>query len=700
MNYSEYQDVAEALKACQEADIDNRERSRESIEFLYARDGQWEPGIFGPSDNDKPRYTFDLTSPIVDQIADDIDQLDFGIDVKPAGGDASKEDAKIYNGLIRNIESISDAETTYELEGRAAVEGGFGAWYVKADYADADSFDQDLLICPIANSIDSVWPGPFTKPDASDMEYCYVLEAIPKDEYDDKHKDRAGQGLSQGKWSNAFYHKPDTIIVGQIYYLEQEKRELLLMSNGQVIEDSEDNRKVLDELEAQGVTVSDRRNQPRQVCMTRLFDGEGWMTEPKRTVFSSIPVVLVLGNLKFYENKILYHGSVDKLIDPQRVFNYAKSREIEEGALAPRAKKWMTQEQAKGFEDQIATMNTNADPVQFYNHVEGQPPPFDTGGAQINPGLSKTSDDMHGIMRGVGGVFDASMGDNPNMQSGVAIERLQNRGDVGSRKYIKALERAIARTGSILVDAIPRVYDTRRQVRVMKEDGSYDLTTLNDAVFDQQTMEWVTVNDLSKGKYDVVCKAGPAFDNRQQKTVSALTEMAQYDPALMQEAGDVIFRNISAPGMDLIADRKRKQLFEAGAIPVEQMTDEELALFQQMQQQPPQPDPMMLAAQAEMEKATVEREANQVKLAVEQEKVRLEALKLQIQQGEQQLKGIDLQLKAQREAVQNESQLIENEVVRQKFGLEARKTTAETNKTVAETAKTVKETRLMGTGNA
>lgn len=234
----------------------------------------------------------------------------------------------------------------------------------------------------------------------------------------------------------------------------------------------------------------------------------------------------------------------------------------------------------------------------------------------------------------------------------------------------------------------------------MKEDGSYDLTTLNDAVFDQQTMEWVTVNDLSKGKYDVVCKAGPAFDNRQQKTVSALTEMAQYDPALMQEAGDVIFRNISAPGMDLIADRKRKQLFEAGAIPVEQMTDEELALFQQMQQQPPQPDPMMLAAQAEMEKATVEREANQVKLAVEQEKVRLEALKLQIQQGEQQLKGIDLQLKAQREAVQNESQLIENEVVRQKFGLEARKTTAETNKTVAETAKTVKETRLMGTGNA
>lgn len=698
MDYNKHQSVVEALGQSQEAELDNRERSREAHEFLDARNGQWETSWWESADG-RPRYTFDLTSPIVDQICDDLEQMDFSVDVKPAGGGASKADAKLLDGMVRNIEAISDASTTYNIEARNMVTGGWGAWLIKTDYATPDSFDQDLMICHIANAVDSVWPGPFKKPDGSDMQHCFVLEAVPKAEYRKKYKDRSGQGLSQGKWANAFYYKRDHVIVGQVYYIVKEPRELLLLSDGRVVENNEEYKKVADELAMAGVTVSDRRNHPKSVCMTRLFDAEGWIGKAQRTVFNQVPVILDIGNIKFYENKLLYRGAVEKLIDPQRVFNYAKSREIEEGALAPRAKKWMTYEQIAGHEDSISTMNVNADPVQIYNHVEGQPPPFDTGGAQVNPGLSKTSEDMKTVIRDVGGLHAANLGDNPNLQSGVAIKSLQAKGDVGSHKYIQAHERAIARTGRILVDAIPKVYDTRRQVRILKEDGSFDMTTLNDNVFDQQTQEWVTVNDVTKGKYDVTCTAGPSFDNRQEETVAAMTELGQVLPEAMQMGSDILLNSITSPGMDLLSARMRQMLFQQGMIPFEQMTDEEKMLFQQQQQQPPPPDPNMLLAQAEAEKAQADKEHNQVKLAIAQRETELKAMELQLKQGDQQLRQLETQIKAARESAENEAQLIENQIARQKFNLEARETVAETNKTVAETAKTIKETALMGTGN-
>lgn len=696
MKYTEHNDVLEALKKDQDADTDNRERARDAHRFLDVEDGQWEPE-YAEASRDKPRYQFDMTSALVDQICDDIEELDFSVKIKPSGGDATKEDAKLLDGMVRNIEQISNAHDTYELSGRNMVTSGFDAWLIKADYADPDSFDQDLLICPIANAVDSVWPGPFKKPDGSDMKHCFVLEAMPREAYDEKYPDRGGKSVADGSWADAFFYKRDQVILGQIYYLVDEPRKLLLMSDGRVLEDTEDNLKILDELAAQGITVSDTRNAPRKVCMTRLFDGEGWLGKPERTVFNQVPVILDIGNFKLFENKVLYRGAVQKLMDPQRVLNYAKSREIEEGALAPRDKYWMTEKQAEGHEATLATMNTNSDPVQFYNNDPAVPgPPQKGGGANINPGLANVSADMRDMIRDVGGLHAANLGDNPNNQSGIAIKRLQNKGDVGSHKYIKAHERAIARTGRIIVDAIPKVYDTRRQVRILKEDGSYDMAVLNDSVFDQQTQQWITLNDVSKGKYDVTCKAGPSYDNRQEETVNVMSELAAVVPESMQMGSDILLNNVSSPGMDLLAKRFRQSLFQQGMIPVEQMDDEERAQYEQMQQQPQEPSPEMVLAQAEAEKAVADREANQVKMAIDQRQVELKAMELQLKQGEQELKKLELQMKSRREEVEMETRAVENFKAMQELGLDADQSIAKTRLTLAQEGKVRKETALMG----
>jgi len=643
-DYTKIADVLLALGASQDADTDNRDKARESHLFIDKTDGQWEPYMWN-TNSGKPRYSFDMTSPIVDQISGEMEQADFAVTVRPSGGEATKDSAKVFDGLVRNIQNISSATDIYQLAARGMVTCGLDGWQIKQKYIDDDSFDQDLVIEPIANYIDSVWFGPFKKPDASDAPWCIVLEALPREEYDEKFPDGSSQSVSDDKTSEAYYDKADQIIIGQLYYIEEEERELLLMSSGRVIENTPEVMTVIDDMAASGEMVVDRRMRPKNIVKSRLFDGRDWLKPAQTTVFNQIPVIPCIANFKIFENKLLYRGVVEKLLDPQRVFNYAKSREIEEGALAPRAKYWMTDKQTAGHEDTLATMNTNADPVQTYNHDSEVPgAPQQNGGAQVNPGLQAISADMNGVIRQTAGLFAANMGDNPGLQSGVALKRLQDKGDIGTIKYFKAMERAISRTGRILVDAIPVVYDTQRQVRILKEDGSYDMTVLNQPVQDQQTGRMVTVNDVSAGTYDVTCSSGPSFQNRQEETVTAIIEMGQVDPSIIEMGGDILFSNINSPGMDMIAERKRQQIYNAGMIPMEQQTDEEKQQTEQMQQQPPPPDPMMIAAEAEASKAQAQTDKVMVDMQIAQSKEQRENFKAQ---GDAQQQQVDNQFTAQ-----------------------------------------------------
>jgi hypothetical protein len=224
-------------------------------------------------------------------------------------------------------------------------------------------------------------------------------------------------------------------------------------------------------------------------------------------------------------------------------------------------------------------------------------------------------------------MFAANMGDNPGLQSGVAIQSLQNKGDNGTIKYFKALEFAIAYTGKLLVKAIPKVYDTERQVRLLYEDGTMEMGTLNQVVFDPRTLRQVTLNDLNQGQYDVVCKAGPSFKNRQEETINALLEVAKIDPSILQVGGDLLLKNISTPVADQLAERKRTMMLAQGLIPEAQMTEEEKQAQAQKAQGQQAQDPNMVLAQAEMMKG----QAEMLKAQNDQMKLQIEAMKVQAQ---------------------------------------------------------------------
>lgn len=600
-------EVIEHLTLAQSADEDMREIARECEHFVYKKDGQWEPKVVSTF-SDMPRYTFDQVSPIIDSVCGEIDMMDFACRAVPAGGEANEDTAEILDGLFRHIENISNAKQIYKSATRSAVVTGQAGWRLRTDYVNDESFDQDILIELIPNFNDRVWFDPASeKQDRSDAEWAIVLHAMPCEKYEETFGNDYGYtSVGDGNASVVYSKKPEQVVVGEYIYKKYNQVDLVLMSNGAVYEDNESFKALSDELTQLGITEERRRKRKDAVVCVRFFNGSEWLVDAKETPFSMIPVVPVYGDFLISENKSIWRGKIANVLDACRVYNYVRSREIAEGALAPRAKYWMTPEQAAGYEQSLGTLNTNQNPVQFYNHVDNQMPPQQQGGAVINQGLEAIAQSMAIDIQKSSGTFDANVGNNPNAQSGIALRMLQNKGDIGTIKYVSALEVAIRQTALIIAQAVKYVYDTPREQRIINADGSMDRVKLQEVIIDQQTGRQITLNDLTKGQYDFVCSAGKGFQNKQAETVETMLQMGQYDPTILQVGKDVLLRSLNDPNMDILADRVRAQMVSQGQIPLNELTDKEQAEQQQKSQQPPQPDPNIISAQAQMKLADAE----------------------------------------------------------------------------------------------
>lgn len=651
--------VLKQLTAVQGNEKDQRQLSRECNTFVTKVDGQWEPNIWAQwGTAQRPRYNFDRVSPIIDLIVGELEQNEFAATVSPSDEAATKDNAVILDGMVRAIQNHSGASSMYKRVARKLVTMGFDAMRVVSDWKEGDSFQQELKIEYIANAIDRVWFDPNSeKQDRSDAEWVIVLQALTKDVYDEKFPKGSGVSIDTTRDVSTYDDKRETVVVGQIYWKKHEDVTIIQLSTGEVIEGD----KVPKELADMGITEVKRRKRKKTKVVTRLLDGQDFLNEEEDTVFSNLPVIPFYHCFEISEDKVIWRRIVEKLMDPQRIYNYAKSRQIEEGALAPREKIWMTRNQAKGHEGKIATMNTNADPVQFYtpDSTPGAVAPYKTAPSSVNPALATTAADAAADIEAISGMYAASLAKNPGSQSGKAIGLQMDKGDTGNVSFYADMAVGITYLCKILIDAIPIVHDTKESFNLIRPDGTREEVMINSDEVNKETFQVEKKNDLSVGKFSVICEMGTMFKNSLEKGNAALLELGGIMPGVLEASADIFVRNIPAPNMDAVADRIRTQLFTSGQIPEDQWTDEEREKMEQQQQTPPQPDPMMIAAEAELQKA----HAEQGKVAVSQEKNQIEMAKLELQ-------GQDMQQK--------------NEVATAEAVSDIRKSQADTQKTLVE----------------
>jgi len=136
---------------CRDAWQRNQEQAREDLRF--ARLGEQWPADMAEQRKreNRPCLTFNKMPAFIRQVVNDARQNKPSIKVHPQDSGADKRVAEIYDGLIRNIETASDADVATDTAIEHAVGQGFGFWRYNLVYARDDAFEKDIVVERVAN---------------------------------------------------------------------------------------------------------------------------------------------------------------------------------------------------------------------------------------------------------------------------------------------------------------------------------------------------------------------------------------------------------------------------------------------------------------------------------------------------------------------------------------------------------------------
>lgn len=568
---------ARALAHADEAwkqEFDNVSSGRDCQRFYVGGEAQWDSQALADRKNaNRPALTMNRGPGFVRQLTGEVMQNPPSVKVLPAKDGATVEAAEIFNGLIRHIEQQSVARAAYTKATENAAQAGIGGWRVVTQYSSDDSFDQDIRIKRINDPFQILIDPLAQEPDKSDMRYGFVFEDIAKEEYQKRYPDVPVESLPTNVADQGMtWRTMDTVKIAEYWYREPVKKMLRLHEDGAVSYSD-------DETPPESPVVQQREVVVNQV-RSFLMSGAGMLTKVQDWAGKFIPICVVVGEEVWSDGRATRKGMIHDMRDPQRVYNYTRTAAVEAVAMQPKAPYVLTADQASGYEDQWANAGTRNDAALFYKgdpRANGPPkrsePPLASQGLDVQSQLAISD------LEGVTGIYKAGLGAPSNETSGRAIMARQQEGDTGTYHYIFNLGIAIQYCGRILVDLIPKIYDSTRVVRTLGEDGSAKMVEINKPDMDERGME-IVLNDLSAGEYDVTVTTGPSFATKRAEATEFMTELLRGFPQLTDIAGDLIIKNMDVPGADEIASRIRtaKGLDDEGnPVPQEQKPDPEAA---------------------------------------------------------------------------------------------------------------------------
>jgi len=552
---SRIQQAMEFLRQVNDVDSNNRAEALDDVRF--AAGDQWPVDVQNSRVLEaRPCLTINKVDAYCRQIVNQIREQRPRIKCHGMNTQTDEKQAEIITGLCRHIELQSDADQAYLNAVDYAVRMGWGYIRIHTNYVKDDSFNQEIYIKPIENPFTVYFDPNSIMADGSDAERCLITTLIPKKTFSAMYPEAEidsgfvsrGTGDVVGDWI-----QKEEIRIAEYWYTVRESVVLLQLSDGSSIYEDETDKELIKEL---GIEIINKRDSVRKkikwckvTAMQVLEEGE-WAGK-------YIPIVPVYGQSTIVQGKHKRFGLVRMAKDPQRMYNYWSTALTETVALAPKAKWLLAEGQDEGHENEWAQANIKAMPVLRYKQtdIDGRtaPPPVRQSPEQPPTGAMAAMQSMNLDLQAVIGIFDPSQLPQ-GIQSGKAIAGQQAQSDMTNMHYYDNLTRSIRQVGRIILDLIPKIYDTERAMRIIGADGKPEIMTINERKMDEQGVNRI-LNDVTVGEYDVVMDTGPGYNTKRQEASDAMMQLFAAEPQLIQVAGDLLVRNMDFPGSDVIADR-------------------------------------------------------------------------------------------------------------------------------------------------
>ena len=405
------------------------------------------------------------------QVINDARQNKAQIKVTPTGGRASYEAAQVFCGIIRRIEYQSKAVDAYTTATYHQVESGIGYCRVDTGYVNDASFDLELFIKRVKDPRTIYMDPDCELYDKSDAMFAFVFEDIERSRYEDeygKQTNPAPAALDHTDGWNDEHH----VRVAEYWRVVITTSTIHRLHDGTVVRDDEIPGELRDQVKAlitKSREVQERTVEWFKIAGDKIIDREEWLGK-------YIPIVPWLGEETVVAGEMDRKGHTRSQIDAQRIYNYWASAAVEQVALQTKSPYVARADAIEGREEQWATANTKNWSVLLYNPLDEQGNEIDRPQREQPPQMAQAYIQGMTIARqdlmSVTGQYQAEMGMPSNERSGVAIQQRQRQGDTATYHYIDNQAKGIRQIGRILLDLIPKIYDTHRVVLTLAEDGS------------------------------------------------------------------------------------------------------------------------------------------------------------------------------------------------------------------------------------
>lgn len=512
----------------------------------------------------RPCLVFDQLGQFVRQVINTARRNKPAMKFLPVDDESDPELAEILQGLARQVEYESRAEVAYITALDQATRGGIGYFYLTTEPDKRSKIDGKVCAKIVrVEDFESVLPDPdFKEPDGSDQGWCFLEYSVPNERFEREYPKAAMEDWDSGGWFGK-----DHVRVCMYYRLVEQDKTVLTLNGQEIAED--DYWAGIQSGEIDPSMLPKATKITGKVCEVHKLTGHEVL---ESTVFPAefVPVFPVLGNESWEKGKRKLGGCIRTAKDSQISYNFERNSEFEAVAVGPKAPWIAPVEAIEGHEAKWRMANRGNLAYLPYNSIDEQGNPIQKPD-RINPagiasGWTQLSERSRQDIQSALGMFSASIGDNPNSQSGRAVMALQDKADVGSYHYIDNLALSVGHCGRVLTQVWPVIYDAEQMVRILGEDDESQFIRVDpnaqqgyQEIQTQNGQKQIIINP-SIGTYDVRCVVGPAYSTRQVEAAAEIGEIVNGNPQLMAMLGDVWVKMRNFPEADKIAKRFKAML--------------------------------------------------------------------------------------------------------------------------------------------
>lgn len=561
--------VKEAQRLYQEgidAMSDQRRQVEEDLRFTDPSDPQqWDDAIKRKRETDpggaRPCLVFDQTGQYIANVAGQIEQRPPSMHALPAtGGD--KRVAEKLDGIFRHIEYSSRAQQHYARAETSAARVGVGYLVLRPEYVDRAMGYQEPRIGSEGDPMRVVLDPWSVELDGSDATFGTILTPYSHREWDRKFgkKEKVSFGaVDQG----CVKDERESVFAGETWWVEKKTQNIIVCLDPRTGEETALTEEAYwENARRDGAPWPFIRNYSDQTRIVKwaLMSGADELQPTVEYPASSIGIVPVYGYVGWSDGRMKYCGIGRRAMQSQRSYNYHMSELHAYMGLAPKSPWMVPIESMVDATVQAMWDRANVDSRAWMPYRSAD----DSGKPIPPPTRTQISIDLHNHQQGALqakediqasiGMYQASLGAPSNETSGVAIDSRKQQGEASTAIFPSHLSAAITGVAKMCVDMVPRLIDTKRQVRILGIDKTASMVVIDpkqaDAV--QETDKGLSINP-AVGKYDAYCVVGASFATQRTQAQAAYTEMMSASHDLMPAIAPLWAQSLDVPHADKLA---------------------------------------------------------------------------------------------------------------------------------------------------